>query len=155
MAGPANKQGRIAANNILGRHSVYKGTQGTAIVKVFDLVAACTGSSEKLLKWKNIPYLVSITGTGDHAGYYPGAQLIYTKLIFNKKGTILGAQLVGGNGVDKRVDVISTAMRGQMTVYDLEDLELAYAPPFGTAKDAVNFCGFVASNILSGEVRNV
>jgi len=156
LAGPANKQGRIAADNALGRRSLFKGTLGTAIVKVFDMTVASTGAGEKLLKRNNIPYLVSYTHSGSHASYYPGAELMAIKLIFSpSSGRVLGAQIVGKEGVDKRIDVLATAVRGSMTVYDLEELELAYAPPYSSAKDPVNIAGFVASNILKGDVENI
>ena len=155
LAGPANKQGRIAADNALGRKSLFKGTLGTAIVKIFDLTVASTGASEKLLKRNNIPYMVSCTHSGSHASYYPGAELIAMKLVFSPgSGKVLGAQVVGKEGVDKRIDVLATAIRGSMTVYDLEELELAYAPPYSSAKDPVNIAGFVAANILKGDVEN-
>ena len=156
LAGPANKQGRIAADNALGRASVFKGTQGTSIVKVFDMIAASTGLPEKTLKEHAISYITSYTHSGSHASYYPGAAMMAIKLIFQpNSGRILGAQIIGGEGVDKRIDVLATAIRGNMTVYDLEELELAYAPPYGSAKDPVNIAGFVASNILKGDVTNV
>jgi rhodanese-related sulfurtransferase len=156
LAGPANKQARIAADNALGRKSLFKGTTGTAIVKVFDLTVACTGASEKTLIQSKLPYLVSYTHSGSHASYYPGATSTAIKLLFSpSSGKILGAQMVGGDGVDKRIDVLATAIRGAMTVYDLEELELAYAPPYSSAKDPVNIAGFVAANILKGDVENV
>lgn len=156
LAGPANKQGRIAADNALGRKSVFKGTLGTSVVKVFDLTAASTGANEKTLKQNNIPYCVSYTHSGSHASYYPGAGMMAIKLIFSPgTGKILGAQIVGEDGVDKRIDVLATAIRGSMTVYDLEELELAYAPPYGSAKDPVNIAGFVAANMLKGDVETV
>lgn len=156
LAGPANKQGRIAADNVLGRRSIFKGTQGTAIVKIFGMTAASTGASEKILKRNNIPYMVSYTHSGSHASYYPGAELIALKLVFSPgSGKVLGAQIVGKEGVDKRIDVLATAIRGSMTVYDLEELELAYAPPYSSAKDPINIAGFVASNILKGDVENI
>jgi len=156
LAGPANKQGRIAADNALGRRSLFKGTQGTAIVKIFDMTVASTGASEKLLKRNNTPYMVSYTHSGSHASYYPGAELIAMKLVFSPgSGKVLGAQIAGKEGVDKRIDVLATAIRGNMTVYDLEELELAYAPPYSSAKDPVNIAGFVASNILKGDVENI
>ncbi|NIO10239.1 MAG: CoA-disulfide reductase, partial [Deltaproteobacteria bacterium] len=130
LAGPANKQGRIVADNALGRKSVFRGTLGTAITKVFDLAVASTGASEKVLKGSNTPYLVSYTHSSSHAAYYPGAEVLSIKLVFSpSSGRVLGAQIVGKNGVDKRIDVIATAIRGGMTVFDLEELELAYAPP--------------------------
>lgn len=152
LAGPANRQGRIAADNILGRPSVYKGTQGTAICKVFDLAFAMTGQSEKVLQRKGVAYRKIYVHPADHATYYPGAQPITLKLLFDGEGRILGAQAVGASGVDKRIDVLATAMRGGLTVFDLEDAELCYAPPYGSAKDAVNMAGFVASNVLRGDV---
>ncbi len=152
LAGPANKQGRIAANNICGIIEEYNGTQGTSILKVFDMTAATTGNNEKLLKKLNIPYEKSFTHSASHAGYYPGALPLSIKLIFSPdSGKILGAQIIGYDGVDKRIDVIATAIRAGMTVYDLEKLELAYAPPYSSAKDPVNMAGYVASNILKGD----
>jgi NADPH-dependent 2,4-dienoyl-CoA reductase/sulfur reductase-like enzyme/rhodanese-related sulfurtransferase len=156
LAGPANKQGRIAADNALGRKSLFAGTLGTGVVKVFDLTVASTGANEKTLKANNIPYRVSYTHSGSHASYYPGAGMMAIKLIFSPgTGKILGAQIVGEDGVDKRIDVLATAIRGSMTVYDLEELELAYAPPYGSAKDPVNIAGFVAANMLKGDVETV
>jgi NADPH-dependent 2,4-dienoyl-CoA reductase/sulfur reductase-like enzyme/rhodanese-related sulfurtransferase len=153
LAGPANKQGRIAADNAMGRKSIFKGTQGTSIVMVFDMTVASTGAGEKTLQRSHIPYLPSYTHSGSHASYYPGAQLMAIKLIFSpSSGRLLGAQIVGKEGVDKRIDVLATAIRGGMTVYDLEELELAYAPPYSSAKDPVNIAGFVASNMLKGDV---
>ena len=153
LAGPANRQGRIAAEVILGRDSRYKATQGTAICKVFDLAFAMTGLSEASLVRKGLPYRKIYVHPADHATYYPGAQAISLKLLFAPgDGRILGAQAVGGAGVDKRIDVIAVAQRAGLTVYDLEDLELCYAPPFGSAKDAVNMAGFVAANVLRGDV---
>ncbi len=152
IAGPANKQGRIAANNICGIAEEYEGTQGTSILKVFNMAVAATGNNEKLLKRFNIPYEKSFTHSSSHAGYYPEALPLSVKLIFSPdNGKILGAQVVGYDGVDKRIDVIATAMRAGMTVYDLEKLELAYAPPYSSAKDPVNMAGYVASNILKGD----
>jgi NADPH-dependent 2,4-dienoyl-CoA reductase/sulfur reductase-like enzyme/rhodanese-related sulfurtransferase len=154
LAGPANKQGRIAADNALGRRSIFKGTTGTTVVQVFDLTVASTGSTEKVLKQHNIPHLVSHTHSGSHASYYPGARTMAIKLIFSpSSGKILGGQIVGMEGVDKRIDVLATAIRGAMTVYDLEELELAYAPPYSSAKDPVNIAGFVAANILKGDLE--
>ena len=156
LAGPANKQGRIAADNALGRKSVFRGTLGTAVVKIFDLNVALTGASEKTLKKVDIPYVVSYTHSNSHAGYYPDPKIMSIKLVFSPEdGKILGAQIIGEKGVDKRIDVLATALRGQMTVYDLEELELAYAPPYSSAKDPVNIAGFVAANILKGDVENV
>ncbi|MBN1904245.1 MAG: FAD-dependent oxidoreductase [Deltaproteobacteria bacterium] len=156
LAGPANKQARIAADNAMGRNAKFRGTMGTAVAKVFDLVVASTGNNEKSLKQNNLPYLVSYTHSGSHAGYYPDAEMMAIKLIFSPgSGRILGAQIIGGKGVDKRIDVLATAIYGFMTVDDLEELELAYAPPFSSAKDPVNIAGFVASNILKGDVQTV
>ncbi|MEJ2043432.1 MAG: FAD-dependent oxidoreductase [Reinekea sp.] len=152
LAGPANRQGRIAADNILGNSSSYKNTQGTGICKVFDLSAASTGASEKLLRAQGATYEKVYVHALDHAGYYPGATQIHLKLLFNPQtGLILGAQAVGPKGADKRIDVLATAIRGGMTVFDLEEFELCYAPPFGSAKDVVNQAGFVASNVCRGE----
>ncbi len=156
LAGPANKQGRIAAGNALGRHVPFKGTQGTAIVKVFDLAVACTGCNQKTLERKGIPCLASYTHHESHPFYYPGAEVMAIKLLFSPTdGKVLGAQIVGGDGVDKRIDVIATAIRAGMTVYDLEELELCYAPPFSTAKDPVNVAGYVAANMLRGDLETV
>ncbi|SCY32123.1 FAD-dependent oxidoreductase [Desulfoluna spongiiphila] len=156
LAGPANRQGRIAADNASGRRSVYKGTLGTSIAKIFDMNAASTGMSEKRLKADNIPYKASWTHSGSHAGYYPGAEMMAIKLLFAPNdGKVLGAQIVGGKGVDKRIDVIATAIKAGMTVFDLQELELAYAPPFSSAKDPVNIAGYVAGNILMGDVEMI
>lgn len=155
LAGPANRQGRIAADNIFGRNSVYKKTQGTAICKVFGLTIGMTGVSEKVLKRMNLPFEKIYIHAQHHAGYYPGASIISMKLLFDpKSGKILGAQAVGTEGVDKRIDVLSVALRAGLTVFDLENLELCYAPPYGSAKDPVNFLGFIASNFLRGDVRH-
>ena len=154
LAGPANRQGRIAADAVFGRKSAYLNTQGTAIVKVFDLAAGMTGLSEKILKRRGIPCEKIYIHPASHAGYYPGASPISLKLLFDPAdGRILGAQAVGADGVDKRIDVIAVAIRAGMTVHDLKDLELSYAPPYGSAKDPVNYAGFVASNVLSGDMR--
>jgi NADPH-dependent 2,4-dienoyl-CoA reductase/sulfur reductase-like enzyme/rhodanese-related sulfurtransferase len=153
LAGPANKQGRIAADNAMGRRSLYTGALGTSIVKVFDLAVAGTGSNEKTLVKHGIPFMISYTHSGSHASYYPGSTPMAIKLIFcPNTGKILGAQIVGAGGVDKRIDVLATAIHGGMTVMDLEELELAYAPPYSSAKDPINMAGFVASNILKGDM---
>lgn len=144
LAGPANKQGRIAADNIAELNSTYKGTQGTAIIKIFSLTAASTGNNERTLKRLNIPYKVIYIHPLSHASYYPGALPLTLKLIFNNESKILGAQAIGYNGVDKRIDVIAAVMRLGGTTSDLEELELCYAPPFSSAKDPVNMAGFVA-----------
>lgn len=151
LAGPANKQGRIAANNIYGLNETYEGTQGTAIVKVFEMSVAVTGNNERILKKNGVEFEKNITHSPSHAGYYPGASTMAIKLLFDKnKGNIYGAQIIGFDGVDKRMDVIATAIRANMTVFDLEKLELSYAPPYSSAKDPVNMAGFVASNIIKG-----
>ncbi len=156
LAGPANKQGRIAADNVFGNNSIYKGTQGSAIVKVFEQTVAMTGNSEKTLQRLEIPYQIAYTNNGSHASYYPGAQHMDIKLLFAPgDGKILGAQIVGMEGADKRIDVLATAIRAKMTVFDLEELELAYAPPFSSAKDPVNMAGFVASNMLKGDLDTI
>jgi NADPH-dependent 2,4-dienoyl-CoA reductase/sulfur reductase-like enzyme/rhodanese-related sulfurtransferase len=156
LAGPANKQARIAADNICGLPSRYPGSLGTAIVKVFDLQAAVTGLNEKTAKRHNLSYQAIHLHPLSHAGYYPGAAQMSLKLLFEVPGgRILGAQCVGTDGVDKRIDVIATAIHAGMTVYGLEQLELSYAPPFGSAKDPVNMAGFVGSNILRGLVTSV
>ena len=151
LAGPANKQGRIAADHIVGRNQPYKGTQGTFVIKVFGLTGASTGNNEKQLKQQGIPYHVTYVHPNNHASYYPGASPISLKLLFHREdGRILGAQAVGAEGVDKRIDVIATLMRLKGTVYDLTELELAYAPPYSSAKDPVNMAGYTAVNILEG-----
>jgi NADPH-dependent 2,4-dienoyl-CoA reductase/sulfur reductase-like enzyme/rhodanese-related sulfurtransferase len=152
LAGPANRQGRIAADNIFGRSKRYRGTQGTAIVRVFDRVAAMTGASEKLLRRKQRPYRTVYVHPGHHAAYYPGAEAMTIKLLFDPDdGRILGAQAVGGAGVDRRIDVLAVAIQARMTVFDLEEMELAYAPQFGSAKDPVNMAGFVAAGVMRGD----
>jgi len=152
LAGPANRQGRIAADNISGRDSVYHSTQGTAICKVFNLAVATTGLNEKNLKRLGRRYEKVYVHPAHHAGYYPGASQMSLKLLFDPQdGKILGAQAIGESGVDKRIDVIAVAMRAGMTVQQLQDVELCYAPPFGSAKDPVNYAGFVASNVIAGD----
>ncbi|MDP4143828.1 MAG: CoA-disulfide reductase [Bacillota bacterium] len=155
LAGPANKQGRIAANNIAGLNSIYKGTQGTSIIKIFSLTAASTGNNERTLKRLNISYKFITIHTVSHASYYPDALPLTLKLIFNNEGKILGAQAIGYDGVDKRIDVIATAIRFGGSVSDLTELELCYAPPFSSAKDPVNMAGFVAENVLSEKMKVV
>ena len=157
LAGPANRQGRIAADVILGRDSIFRGVQGTMVCKVFNTTVAATGVSEKTLqrlkdKGKEIPYEKVYLHPGQHAAYYPGAKPITMKLMYSPKdGRILGVQAVGEDGVEKRIDVIAMAMQKHATVYDLEEAELCYAPQFGTAKDAVNFAGMVAANASRGD----
>ena len=153
LAGPANRQGRIIADNLCGRDSQYRATQGTSVLKVFDLTVAMTGLNEKALQKAGIPCRKVYLSPSGHAGYYPGTAPMRFKVLFTPDGKrILGAQIVGRDGVDKRIDVIATAMRGNLGVWDLEHLELAYAPPFGSAKDAVNMAGFIACNLLRGDV---
>ncbi|MHB8072913.1 CoA-disulfide reductase [Desulfosporosinus fructosivorans] len=152
LAGPANKQGRIAADNISGLSTSYKGTQGTSIIKVFGLTAASTGNNERTLNRLSIPYKVITIHPSSHASYYPGAFTMTLKLIFNEEGKVLGAQGVGYDGVDKRIDVIAVVIRLGGTVTDLTELELCYAPPFSSAKDPVNMAGYVAENVLAGRV---
>ncbi len=155
LAGPANKQGRIVANNICGRDSIYEGSQGTSVAKIFDLTVANTGLNEKTLntmgKEYGKDYFLTIIQPKSHAGYYPGAFPMTLKVIFDRDGKILGAQNVGVEGVEKRIDVIATAIRFHGTIYDLQRLELAYAPPYSSAKDPVNMAGFAAENILKGD----
>jgi NADPH-dependent 2,4-dienoyl-CoA reductase/sulfur reductase-like enzyme/rhodanese-related sulfurtransferase len=153
LAGPANRQGRIAADNIAGLGTVYKNTQGTAICKIFDLTAAVTGLNEKNAKRWGIPFVKSYTHGSSHASYYPGSFPLSIKILFAPEtGKLLGAQIIGKDGIDKRIDVFSTALRHGLTVYDLAELELAYAPPYGSAKDPVNIAGFVAQNIIDGRM---
>ena len=156
LAGPANRQGRIAAETIYGRKAAYQRTLGTAICKVFSLAVGMTGLSEKAAAKRGIAVDKVYIHPNNHAGYYPGATPLHFKLIFSPEdGKVLGAQAVGMDGVDKRIDVIATAIRAGMTVYDLEHLELTYAPPFGSAKDPVNYAGFVASNVLRDDCPHV
>ena len=150
LAGPANKQGRIAADNIAGLDSHFMGAQGTSIIKVFGLTIATTGANERNLKRAGIPCKAIVIHPASHATYYPGSVPMTLKLIFNEEGKILGAQGAGYDGVDKRIDVIATIIRMNGTVEDLTELELAYAPPFSSAKDPVNMAGFVAQNVLAG-----
>jgi NADPH-dependent 2,4-dienoyl-CoA reductase/sulfur reductase-like enzyme/peroxiredoxin family protein/TusA-related sulfurtransferase/rhodanese-related sulfurtransferase len=152
LAGPANRQGRIAADHIFGRDSSYKNTQGTAICKVFNLAIGMTGLNEKTAKRNNIAYEKIYVHPASHATYYPGAHPISLKMLFDPTtGKILGAQAVGADGIDKRIDVLAVAIRAGLTVYDLEEMELSYAPPFGSAKDVINYAGFTAANILRGD----
>lgn len=155
LAGPANKQGRIVANNISGKDDIYKGTQGTSVLKLFDMTIATTGANERVLQEAGITYHSIIVHPNNHATYYPGATPVSLKLLFDQDGLILGAQAVGYEGVEKRIDVIATALRLKGTVQDLTELELAYAPPFSSAKDPVNMAGFVASNYLSGDYETI
>ena len=149
LAGPANRQGRIVADNICGIQSTYKGTLGTSVCKIFDQTAAATGMNEKIARQLGVPYQKSYTHSQNHAGYYPGASMMSIKLLFDPhSGKVLGGQIVGEDGVDKRIDVLATAIKAGMTVSDLCELELAYAPPYGSAKDPINMAGYVAQNIL-------
>ncbi len=159
LAGPANKMGRMAADNICGMSRKYKGTQGASVAKIFDMTAASTGLNEKQLKASgkklNKDYRVTIIHTLSHAGYYPGGMPLSLKLLFALDGKVLGAQAVGYEGVEKRIDVVATAVQFGATVYDLEETELCYAPPYSSAKDPVNMAAFTAENILSGVVDNI
>lgn len=156
LAGPANKQGRIVANNIVGVNESYKGTQGSSVAKVFDMTVANTGTNEKTLqrfgKKYGIDYKIALVISNSHASYYPGATSMFLKLIFDMEGKVLGAQAVGYDGVDKRIDVIATSIRFGATIFDLKELELAYAPPYSSAKDPVNMVAFIAENILTGKM---
>lgn len=153
LAGPANRQGRIIADNIAGYKSTYKKSLGSAVVKVFDLTIASAGCSEETLLKRNIPYLKTFTFGFSHASYYPGATRTMYKLLFNKEGDILGIQAAGYEGVEKRVDVMAASMRNGLKVWELIDLELCYAPPYSSAKDPVNILGMHADNILKGFVK--
>lgn len=151
LAGPANKQGRLVADNIAGKKRTYRGTMGTAIAQVFDLTVASVGNNEKTLQQRGIDYEVVHIHGESHVEYYPGAEAMALKLTFDPKtGEIYGAQGVGGAGVDKRIDVLATAIYAGLTVEDLQELELAYAPPYGAAKDPVNLLGFAAANLMEG-----
>ena len=154
LAGPANKQGRIVADNICGLNSEYKGSQGSSVIKLFDMTVATTGINEQQAKASGIEYEKVILTQNSHAGYYPNATAMTLKLLFEKETyKILGAQIVGYDGVDKRIDVIATAIRAGMKADELKDLDLAYAPPYSSAKDPVNMAGFVADNIKNGVVK--
>lgn len=149
LAWPANRQGRIVADNICGRNSSYKGSLGSSVAKIFDYTVATTGNNEKTLKKLGIDYKAIHIHPGSHAGYYPGAFPISFKMLFNPKdGRILGAQGIGIDGVEKRIDIISTAIKGNLNVFDLQDIEPCYAPPYNSAKDPVNMLGYYASNIM-------
>ena len=154
LAGPANKQGRIAADNICGGDSRYTGSQGSSIIKVFGLTAAVTGISETAARQAGIPADQVVLSPMSHAGYYPGGRVMTMKVIFEKGGgRLLGAQIVGYEGVDKRIDVLATAIRAGMTAPQLKELDLAYAPPYSSAKDPVNMAGFMAENLAKGLVK--
>jgi rhodanese-related sulfurtransferase len=154
MAGPANRQGRIAADVIAGRGSRYRGTQGTSVIGLFGAAIAWTGTSEKMLnKIGDIDYEKIYLYPNSHAGYYPGARPIAMKVIFRKSdGRLLGAQALGEDGVDKRISVLAAMIQMGATIYDLEEAELCYAPQFGSAKDAVNFAGMIAAGVLRGDM---
>ncbi|HMY41725.1 MAG TPA: FAD-dependent oxidoreductase [Chitinophagales bacterium] len=156
LAWPANRQGRLVADNItFGNKNKYSGSLGSSILKFFELSIASTGLNEKFLKRNNIPHKTAIVTRGHHAGYYPGAKNITLKLIFNDEGKIYGAQAVGEKGIDKRIDVIATAIKGNLTVFDLPEIEITYAPPFNSAKDPVNIVGYTAENILNGNLEMI
>ncbi len=159
LAGPANKMGRMAADNICGMNRKYNGTLGSGVAKIFDMTSASTGLHQKLLdrmgKQLNRDYKVTIIHPLSHAGYYPGGMPLTLKLYFDMDGKVLGAQAVGYEGVEKRIDVLATAMHFGATVYDLEEIELCYAPPYSSGKDPSNMAGFSAENILSGKVDNI
>lgn len=154
LAGPANKQGRIAADNICGGNSRYQGSQGSSVVKVFDMTAAATGINEQAARKAGIECDKVYLSPASHAGYYPGGRLLNMKVLFEKNTyRLLGAQIVGSEGVDKRIDVLATAIRAGLTALDLKDLDLAYAPPYSSAKDPVNMAGFMIENLANGTVR--
>jgi len=152
LAGPASRQGRIAASHITGLEMPYRGTIGTAIVKVFDLTAACTGTNRHTLERAGVPFRCTITHSQDHVTYYPGATPMVIKLLYRPDdGRLLGAQVIGQNGVARTINTLATAISAGMTVFDLEHLELAYAPPYGAARDPVNIAGYAAGNDLRGD----
>lgn len=156
LAGPANRQGRMAADNMLGRNETYQGTQGTAICKIFDLAVASVGKNEKQLIKEGIDYEKVYVHTASHASYYPGAEIVSLKLIYApNSGKILGAQATGKDGVDKRIDVLAVAQRAGMTIEQLQHLELTYAPPYGSAKDVINQAAFVATNLMNNTAKGI
>jgi rhodanese-related sulfurtransferase len=151
LAGPANRQGRIAASNALGLDMAYRGALGTSVVKIFEATAASTGLSERAAREAGFEVGVAVIYKGHHAGYYPGAKELALKLVYDKKtARLLGAQAFGQAGVDKRIDVLATALAGKLTLHDLAELDLAYAPPYSTANDPINLAAFIAINDLSG-----
>lgn len=153
LAGPANRQGRIAADTIAGHESAYRGTQGTAVVKVFDMTAGGTGLTETQLQAAGMDYRKVHTHQNGHAAYYPGTAPLFIKVLFDPgDGRLLGGQVLGWDGVDKRIDVLAVAVRAHLTIFDLEHLELAYAPPYGAAKDPLNMVGFLGANLLRGDI---
>lgn len=154
LAGPANKQGRIAADNITGGDSRYKGSQGSSVLKIFDLTAAATGLNEAAARRAGLDVEAVVLSPMNHAGYYPGGRVMTMKVLFERStGKLLGAQIVGSDGVDKRIDVLATAIRAGMTAADLTELDLAYAPPYSSAKDPVNMAGYMMENLLTGKVK--
>jgi len=154
LAGPANKQGRIAADNICGGSSVYKASYGSSVIKLFDMTAASTGLNERAAQAAKLNYRKVILSPGSHAGYYPGGKAMTLKLLYEKGSLrILGAQIVGFDGVDKRIDVIATAMQAGLNALALKELDLAYAPPYSSAKDPVNMAGFIVENVETGKVK--
>ena len=156
LAWPANRQGRIVADNICGRKNEYKGTLGSSVAKVFDYTVATTGNNEKILKRLGISYKAVHIHPSSHAGYYPGAFPIAFKMLFDpESGKILGGQGVGIGGVEKRIDVLATAIKGNLTIFDLQDIEPCYAPPYNSAKDPINMLGYYASNIVEGTIENI
>jgi NADPH-dependent 2,4-dienoyl-CoA reductase/sulfur reductase-like enzyme/peroxiredoxin family protein/rhodanese-related sulfurtransferase/TusA-related sulfurtransferase len=156
LAGPANRQARLVADVINGLPYTYKGAIGTSVLKVFSLTGASTGYSEALCQRKNLPYQSVIIERNQHAGYYPGASIMTLKVVFNPKdGSLWGAQAIGLDGIEKRIDVIATALKAKMTVGDLSELELSYAPPYGSAKDVVNIAGYAAANLMEGQFKQI
>ena len=154
LAGPANKQGRIAADNICGGNSYFSGSQGSSVLKLFEMTVASTGINERTAQAAGINYGKGVLFTASHAGYYPGAQSMVMKVLYEKASKkLLGAQIVGSDGVDKRIDVLATAIRSGMTALELTELDLAYAPPYSSAKDPVNMAGFMIENLESGKVQ--
>ncbi len=152
LAGPANRQARVAVDNIFGRPERYRGTQGTSVLRVFGLTVAATGAAEKALRQRGVPHRKAYISGGHHVSYFPGAERLNIKLLFTPDtGRILGAQVFGGAGVDKRIDVLALAVQARLTVADIAQAELAYSPPYGAAKDPVNMAGFVAGNLLRGD----
>jgi len=155
LAGPANRQGRMAADNALGGENMFGGSIGTSICKVFDLTVASAGPNEKTLRRMKTPYHKVYLNPFSHATYYPQAKQMHMKMLFNPDGRVLGAQIVGTQGVKERIDVLATAIQTKMDVWTLGQLELAYAPPYGSAKEPVNYAGFLAVNLLEGKTENV
>ncbi len=154
LAGPANREGRVAADNIAGIASSYPGSAGSSVVKVFEMTAACTGLNERAAKRLGLAYAKVILSPASHAGYYPGGRVLNMKVLFDPKSErILGGQIVGFDGVDKRIDVLATAMQAGLHVTQLKDLDLAYAPPYSSARDPINMAGMIAENVLAGRVR--